>query len=210
MKPPDTKLVKPEDLAQHVVVGDLSFGKLLETPFYQQLRTEQQLGYIVSAGYSPLLHAPGISLLVQSPSTQSDELKARVSDFLDRVPERLDSLDDDTLATYRQAVHDEITQRDSGLEERTTRLWQALSYGDTDFDRRERLAAAVLEVDAASLKDSWQRLRGAAVVDVTFDPGAIGGVLAVDVSEGDEPASLAGALARGNAPRWVLEPGADS
>ncbi|WP_348815282.1 insulinase family protein [Halomonas sp. H10-59] len=147
-------------------------GKLLETPFYQQLRTEQQLGYIVSAGYSPLLHAPGISLLVQSPSTQSDELKARVSDFLDRVPERLDSLDDDTLATYRQAVHDEITQRDSGLEERTTRLWQALSYGDTDFDRRERLAAAVLEVDAASLKDSWQRLGGAAVVDVTFDPGA--------------------------------------
>ena len=86
-------------------------GKLLETPFYQQLRTEQQLGYIVSAGYSPLLHAPGISLLVQSPSTQSDELKARVSDFLDRVPERLDSLDDDTLATYRQAVHDEITQQ---------------------------------------------------------------------------------------------------
>jgi len=45
---------------------------------------------------------------------------------------------------------------------------------------------------------------------VTFDPGAIGGVLAVDVSEGDEPASLAGALARGDAPRWVLEPGADS
>ncbi|WP_261397644.1 insulinase family protein [Halomonas sp. DP8Y7-3] len=147
-------------------------GKLLETPFYQRLRTEQQLGYIVNAGYSPLLHAPGISLLVQSPSTPSEELKTHVDDFLDQVPAQLEGLDEATLATYRQAVHDEITQRDAGLEERTNRLWRALSFGDTHFDRRERLAAAVLDVTLADLLPSWQALRDNAVVDVAFDPGA--------------------------------------
>ncbi|MGQ7246839.1 insulinase family protein [Halomonas sp. V046] len=147
-------------------------GKLLETPFYQRLRTEQQLGYVVRAGYSPLLHAPGISLLVQSPDTRSAELKQHVGAFLNGVPERIAALDGPTLKTYRQAVHDEILQRDTGLEYRTDRLWRALSYGDTNFDRRERLASAVLEVSSDQLSSTWEGLHGSSVVDVTFDPGA--------------------------------------
>src|SRR5690554_5652507 len=47
-------------------------GQLIDTPFYQRLRTEEQLGYVVHAGYSPMLDAPGLALLVQSPDTESD------------------------------------------------------------------------------------------------------------------------------------------
>ncbi|QTF93286.1 insulinase family protein, partial [Halomonas sp. BM-2019] len=39
-------------------------GRLIETPFYQRLRTQEQLGYVVHAGYSPMLDAPGLGLLV--------------------------------------------------------------------------------------------------------------------------------------------------
>ncbi len=53
----------------------------------------------------------------------------------------------------------------------TNRQWQALAYGDTDFDRRERLAARVMEVSADELREAWPSLRREAVVDVTFDPG---------------------------------------
>ncbi|PMR71032.1 insulinase family protein [Halomonas heilongjiangensis] len=146
-------------------------GQLLETPFYQRLRTEEQLGYVVSAGYSPLMDAPGLGLLVQSPDTESEMIQARIDAFLDDFAERLTALDDDDLAPYRQAVHDGLLRRDTSLSGRATRLWQAMSFGDTGFDRRERLAERALSVTARDLRESWSRLREAAVANVTFDPG---------------------------------------
>lgn len=147
-------------------------GQLIDTPFYQRLRTEEQLGYVVNAGYSPMLDAPGLALLVQSPDTPSDAIDARIDAFLDDFEATLGELDDAALAPYRQAVHDRLTQRDTSLGGRAGRLWQAMSFGDTAFDRRERLAERALAVDAEALRTLWPELRRAAVARVAFDPGA--------------------------------------
>lgn len=146
-------------------------GQLLETPFYQRLRTEQQLGYVVNAGYSPMLDAPGISLLVQSPDTDSEAIQGHIDAFLGDFAERLEALDDEALAPYRQAVHDALMQRDTSLTGRTNRLWRALANDDTDFDRHRRLAERVLTVTADELRRAWPALRDSAVARVSFDPG---------------------------------------
>ena len=146
-------------------------GQMLETPFYQRLRTEEQLGYVVSARYSPMLDAPGISLLVQSPNTPSEAIQVRIDAFLSDFSARLATLDDDALAPYRQAVHDIWRQRDTSLAQRTNRLWRALAYGDTAFDRHRRLAEHALEVTADALRETWPALRETQVARVTFDPG---------------------------------------
>ncbi|MEQ6890336.1 insulinase family protein [Halomonas sp. CS7] len=146
-------------------------GQLLETPFYQRLRTEQQLGYVVNAGYSPMLDAPGISLLVQSPDTDSEAIQGHIDTFLDDFAQRLGALDDDELAPYRQAVHDALMQRDTSLSGRTNRLWRALANDDTDFDRHRRLAERVLTVTADELRTAWPALGDSAVARVSFDPG---------------------------------------
>ncbi|MGJ7462721.1 insulinase family protein, partial [Halomonas sp. MA07-2] len=146
-------------------------GQLIDTPFYQRLRTEEQLGYVVNAGYSPMLDAPGLALLVQSPDTDSAAIDARIDAFLDDFETTLATLDDEALAPYRRAVHDRLTQRDTSLAGRAGRLWQAMSFGDTEFDRRERLAERALAVDADELRELWPGLRQAAVARVAFDPG---------------------------------------
>ncbi len=146
-------------------------GQLINTPFYHRLRTQEQLGYVVNASYSPLLDAPGLSLIVQSPDTPSETIAEHIDAFLDGFGERLASLDESDLATHRQAVHDELLQRDTSLSGRADRLWRALSYGDTDFDRREKLAARVLEVTPEALQATWRALRESPAVNVTFDPG---------------------------------------
>lgn len=146
-------------------------GQLIDTPFYQRLRTEQQLGYVVSAGYSPMLDAPGLALMVQSPETGSEAIGEHVDAFLDDFEATLATLEEDDLAAYRQAVHAELTRRDTSLGGRTDRLWRALAYGDTDFDRRERLAERVLAVSPDELHQAWQALRDAPTVAVAFDPG---------------------------------------
>ncbi|MDY7117111.1 insulinase family protein [Halomonas sp. SSL-5] len=146
-------------------------GQLIDTPFYQRLRTEQQLGYVVNAGYSPMLDAPGLALLVQSPETDSESIDEHVDRFLEAFGSTLAGLDEASLAPYRQAVHAELTRRDTSLGGRTDRLWRALAYGDTDFDRRERLAERVLAVSAEELREAWTALRAAPSVRVAYDPG---------------------------------------
>ncbi|WP_111412822.1 insulinase family protein [Billgrantia lactosivorans] len=146
-------------------------GQVIDTPFYQRLRTEEQLGYVVSAGYSPLLDAPGLSLLVQSPDAGSEEIQTHIDAFLESFGQRLAEMDDDDLAPYRQAVHDGLLQRDTSLSERTNRLWRALSFGDTEFDRRERLAQRVLAVTADDLRETWPTLLETAIATIAYDPG---------------------------------------
>ena len=146
-------------------------GQLIETPFYAQLRTEEQLGYIVNAGYQPLLEAPGISLLVQSPSADVARIQSRIDAFLGDFTQRLAALDAASLAPYRQAVQDRLLERDSSLSELTQRLWLELAYDDTDFDRRQRLAERVSTLDAEDMREAWQSLRASPALTVTFAPG---------------------------------------
>jgi insulysin len=155
----------PEEQATTAVIA-----QWLETPFYQQLRTEQQLGYIVNAGYSPLLEAPGIALIVQSPDVDSETIAERMDTFLEEADQRLDQLSDDDLAPYRQAVHDQLRQRDTSLSGMANRYWQATALEDIRFDRRDQLAELALDVSLEDIKALWPSLQ-AHRLDIRFNPG---------------------------------------
>ncbi|MHB0776888.1 insulinase family protein [Halomonas sp. WWR20] len=147
-------------------------GQLIDAPFYTQLRTEEQLGYVVRAGYQPLLDAPGLNLLVQSPDTPSSVIQARMDAFLDSFDKRIATLDERGLVPFRQAVHDRLLERDQSLGDLTDRLWQTLAYGDITFDRRERLAKQVAPLQAEDIRQAWQQLRQASVLSITSAPDA--------------------------------------
>lgn len=142
----------------------------LQTPFYQRLRTQEQLGYIVNAGYYPLLEAPGLALVVQSPEADSATVAERMDVFMADITTRLNALDDDALAPYRQAVHSKLTQRDTSLGALANRYWQATALEDVRFDRRQQRAEQALEVSVDDVRTLWETLLGHRL-DVRFDPG---------------------------------------
>ncbi|QHD48638.1 insulinase family protein [Vreelandella aquamarina] len=142
----------------------------LDTPFYQQLRTEEQLGYIVNAGYSPLLEAPGIGLVVQSPDVDSGTIAERMDAFMAAAGERLETLSDEELAAHRQAVHDRLLQRDTSLQGMANRYWQATALDEVRFDRQAHIAQRALEVSVEELQALWPSLL-AHPLDIRFNPG---------------------------------------
>lgn len=146
-------------------------GQLIEAPFYTQLRTEEQLGYIVTAGYQSLLDAPGLSLMVQSPSADVGHIQARIDAFLEEFDTRVAQLDAAALKPYRDAVRDSLLERDPSLTSLTNRLWYQLALGDTDFNQRQRLAERVTALDVEGIHQAWQALRKAPGQVVTFSPG---------------------------------------
>ncbi|MWJ27402.1 peptidase M16 [Halomonas sp. ZH2S] len=145
-------------------------GQWLDTPFYQRLRTEQQLGYVVNAGYSPLLDAPGIALMVQSSDVDSAGIAEHIDTFLKNTGTRLVALDEADLAPYRQAVHDQLQQRATSLGSLANRYWQATALDEINFERREQHAARALEVSVDTLQTLWPSLLEQSL-DIRFDPG---------------------------------------
>ncbi|WP_251976950.1 insulinase family protein [Salinicola avicenniae] len=146
-------------------------GQLIGPPFFATLRTDEQLGYIVNAGYAPLLDAPGLALLVQSPSVSSTTIGERMDAFLADFDSRIAALDEAQLAPYRQAVVQQLRQRDQSLSERASRLWQTLAYPQVDFERREHLAERVESLTPDQLQSAWQALRQTAPLTISADAG---------------------------------------
>ncbi|MCF7687524.1 MAG: insulinase family protein [Cephaloticoccus sp.] len=62
-------------------------GKFISEPFYTELRTRQQLGYIVGSGASSSLRQYLQMFVIQSSAYSPDELRQRADTYLATLPE---------------------------------------------------------------------------------------------------------------------------
>ncbi|WP_432696274.1 insulinase family protein [Marinobacterium sp. YM272] len=134
-------------------------NEIIKTPFYSDLRTEQQLGYIVFATPLPMQDVPGLALVVQSPVANPDQLEQAYDKFLDGMEARLAELSDAELASFKQSLISRINQSDKTLKERSSRLWRELDRDNPDFNTREELTEATLDIDRERLLTRLDELR---------------------------------------------------
>jgi len=131
--------------------------KLMAPSFFEELRTEKQLGYIVFATNMTILETPGVAFIVQSPIADPIALQQHVETFLENFAGRITELDEETFERHKTALLNELLEADSTLEDRTDRYWTELDREYYAFDLRERLAGAIEAVSLADLKESYQR-----------------------------------------------------
>ena len=168
-------------------------AEILQTPFYSQLRTEQQLGYIVFANYMPVREVPGLVFVVQSPVADPQQLEQAYQHFLDQATQRLQRLSDADLERFRQSLISRINQKDKSISERASRLWRELDRGNLAFDTREQLTAATQEITLAQLSTRLEQLRQRQLLVRSF--GSAQGALAD--STRDDSQQLESLRARG-------------
>ncbi len=113
---------------------------IIKTGFFQELRTEQQLGYVVSAFPWPQLDIPGLMLLIQSPSASAPEVTRAIDAYMDGVT---GGLDEEQFLRYRKSLVAEIQRPDKNLWERAEFYWQSIAKKEFAFDGRLQLADAV-------------------------------------------------------------------
>jgi secreted Zn-dependent insulinase-like peptidase len=126
-------------------------ASVLRQAYFTSLRTEQQLGYVVSLASQTVRDRGGLAFVVQSPAVSAAELERRTRDFLVAQQQALQSMPEDAFASYQQGLVAQLTERDRNLGERGARLWTDLDLGVTTFDSRTRLADAVAALDKAAL-----------------------------------------------------------
>lgn len=152
----------------------LLLGQQLSSPFYFSLRTQQQLGYAVSARARQIQRQIGIELLIQSHNTPSATLKARTEAFLQDYDQKFAALDEATLQTVRTAVLRNLQVRDDSLDVLADRRWGELQAGYLKFDRRKQVAEQIRARTPAQLAATWKLLRSGPSLSVMFDPGKEG------------------------------------
>ena len=132
-------------------------GQILKSGFFQQLRTEQQLGYVVSASQFSLSNVPGLAFIVQSPTVSSVQLTAAVDAFLHRSLSE-DGISAEQFKRHKQALISDILRPHKNLWEQSEHFWQEIGRRELGFDSRQQMAKAVEAVDNQQWRDWFRRV----------------------------------------------------
>ncbi|MFE8073204.1 insulinase family protein [Marinobacteraceae bacterium S3BR75-40.1] len=122
-------------------------GQIVSAPFYQQLRTEEQLGYIVNATHYPLLDVPGVAFLVQSPKADAGTLDQRVQAFLNSFAQSMANMSKADFQQQKEAVVARLSERDKTLSQVSSRYWHEIDRENEDFDTRASLIEAIRAIN---------------------------------------------------------------
>jgi len=126
---------------------------IMRQAYFTSLRTEQQLGYVVSLSNQTLRDRGGLAFIVQSPVASTAVLEDLTRTFLAQQLDAVAALSDDEFGRYQQGLIARLTERDRNLGERGRRLWGELELGETSFDTRERIAAEVAALTRSNVVD---------------------------------------------------------
>ncbi|UVM38316.1 pyrroloquinoline quinone biosynthesis protein PqqF [Pseudomonas sp. B21-017] len=131
-----------------------------QTPFYQRLRVELQLGYAVFSGLRQINGQTGLLFGVQSPSVAPLDLLQHIEQFLGELERMIESIDELTFIAQRQALADQFDSTALPNTQAAELLWQGKLAGHSS-DYLGLLPQAILKIDRKALLAAAQRLNRA-------------------------------------------------
>jgi secreted Zn-dependent insulinase-like peptidase len=135
-------------------VATMLLARMVHAEFYTELRTQQQLGYVVGASYQKLAQIPALGFVVQSPHASSATVIQAMDAFVAQFVLRGAAVE--AFERHKAAFLADLLEPDRTLFARSGRYWQALAKGDATiepvFERRQQLAAVLKAMDYSQ----WQ------------------------------------------------------
>lgn len=114
----------------------LLLSQMLHEPAFDQLRTKEQLGYIVFSGIKTSVTTLGFRFIIQSEKT-AQYLEGRIDSFLTTSAEMLEAMSDSEFEGHKRSVVIKLLEKTKNLDEETNRLWGQISNEYYDFDAGE-------------------------------------------------------------------------
>ena len=128
-------------------------AQILGQAYFSSLRTEQQLGYVVSMSNRTMEGRGALTFIVQSPVAPPAALEAATVAFLQQQLPQVQAMDDETYAHFKAGLVSRLTERSKNLHERSARYLADLEAGVSTFDSQARIAAIVEEMSLEELTD---------------------------------------------------------
>ena len=132
-------------------------GHLIQTPFYQRLRVELQLGYAVFSAVRQIDGQTGLLFGVQSPGASLAEILGHIETFLSTLPERLG----EHWEAQRETLAAQLDPTSLPLTDAAELLWQA-HLANHSSDHLNHLGSAIRSLTPGQLLAAIQQLQQAA------------------------------------------------
>lgn len=143
--------------------------QLIKSDFFHQLRTEQQLGYVVAVVDKTIDRVPGFGLLVQSPTVPVEQIEKAMDQFLVTFKQKLEQIPADEFERHRQAVLTGLREKPKSLSEQSARFWGSIDLRDYAFKGREKLIKAVEQIEREEMEESYKALMMDMGYSIQFD-----------------------------------------
>lgn len=114
-------------------------SQVIQPWFYDQLRTQEQLGYAVFAYPAVVGRQSGIGFLLQSNSRDPAYLYQRYQVFYAQADKRLAALEQSDFDQYRNALIAQLRQRPQTLDEEAALYLNDFGRSNFNFDTRSRV-----------------------------------------------------------------------
>ncbi|KAF5005938.1 hypothetical protein FDECE_7652 [Fusarium decemcellulare] len=123
----------------------LLLDQMMHEPAFDQLRTKEQLGYIVFSGPRAFSTTYGFRFLIQSEMTP-EFLDARIEAFLKRYAETLENMSEAEFEGHKRSLVIRRLEKLRNLDQESTRHWTQITSEYYDFEFAQRDAAQVKQL----------------------------------------------------------------
>jgi insulysin len=136
----------------------LVLDAFLSPLFYTEMRTRQQLGYIVGSGPSASLRERGLIFVIQSSTHGAADVRQRGQALLATLPAQLAAVGDAEWATLKAGVRSQLEEKPTSIAARAERLFNEAYLYDREWGRAQASLAAL---DALTKAEAAQMLADA-------------------------------------------------
>ena len=132
----------------------MTLQQMLSTPFFNRLRTEKQLGYIVySANYS-FKDTPGFLTVIQSPDRSVQEIYDTVKQFFALEKQTIF----ENFSRDKASIILSLEEKPTNQKELSDRFWSQILMQQVDFNEREKLIAALQQTTREDVEKAYQNI----------------------------------------------------
>jgi protease III len=133
-------------------------NSLFSNSFFMQLRTHEQLGYVVTSFNYPVDDIPGFVMLVQSSNTDLTGIKARMDKFRKDYLAELKATDAADVEQAKLAMIANVLQKPTDFYAEAALYTSEFWSGKYAFDERDRYVAALKKVTKEDLVKIYEQL----------------------------------------------------
>ena len=126
-------------------------AQILRPEYFRELRTEQQLGYVVSANNQPVVRRAGITFVVQSPAQGAAYLENATIEFMDRFITLFGEMTPEEFSQHKAGLIARLLEAPKNLGERSQLYWRDIGDDHLTFDSRQQMAALVEALDQETM-----------------------------------------------------------
>lgn len=126
------------------------FSQLTDEPAFDQLRSKEQLGYVVWSGSRYNATTMGYRVIIQS-ERNAKYLESRIEAFLREFGSSVENMPEDEFEGHKRSVVNKRLEKLKNLGSETGRYWSHIGSEDLDFLQHETDAANVRLLTKADL-----------------------------------------------------------